>query len=280
MQNGILYIVSTPIGNLSDMTQRAIETLRTVDLIAAEDTRHCRPLLQHYGINTPVAAFHDHNEEHKAIQLIQRMQQGESIALISDAGTPLVNDPGFHLVASCHDEQIRVVPIPGPAALVCALSVAGLPTDRFTFEGFPPRTSGARQRAFEKLASETRTMIFYESSHRIVDCLADAAGVFGMQRNAAVCRELTKIHETLLRGTFSEIIGLMEADDNQRKGEFVLLISGIEKQQTNDVDKETERLLSILLDELPLKKAAAIASKISGVSKNLLYRHGLKLQQV
>ena len=277
MDKGFLYIVAMPIGNRADITQRAREVLASVDRILVEDTRHSGPLLRSLGIETPMLALHEHNEQKLLGRLTQQLSSGNSMALISDAGTPLISDPGFPLVRACRQAGIRVVPVPGPSAVVCALSVAGLPTDRFLFEGFPARTSAARREQFSRLRDQPLTLIFYESSHRIADSLADMAAVFGRDRPAVLARELTKLHETVLAQSLGELCDTLAQDANQRKGEFVVLVGGAEVDESQ-VDPETRRMLQILLDELPLKQAAALAARISGKKKNRLYQYALALK--
>ncbi|OCG01142.1 16S rRNA (cytidine(1402)-2'-O)-methyltransferase [Gilliamella sp. wkB112] len=271
-----LYIVATPIGNLDDITLRAIETLKNVDLIAAEDTRHSGLLLQHLGIKAKLFALHDHNEQEKAQILIDKLKTGLSIALISDAGTPLINDPGYHLVKACRDNQINVVPIPGACAAIAALSVAGLPSDKFIYEGFLPAKSKARQDNLAKLINENRTMIFYESTHRLMDTLHDMQTIFGADKQIVLAKELTKTWETIVNLCVSDLITWLNADLNRQKGEFVLLVEGHNKTE-NDVDPEVINTLKLLQQELPLKKAAAITAEIYGLKKNQLYQFGLTL---
>jgi 16S rRNA (cytidine1402-2'-O)-methyltransferase len=273
-----LYVVATPIGNLADMSQRAIEVLRQVSLIAAEDTRHSRKLLTHYGIAGRLQALHEHNEREEYPRLIRVLADGRDVALISDAGTPLISDPGFVLVREARKSGIRVVPVPGPSALIAALSVAGLPTDRFRFEGFLPAKAGARRERLDRLRLDSATLVFYESSHRIVDCLADMAACFGAERNATLARELTKTFETVRDGTLAELHDWVEADSNQQKGEFVLVVQGAISDPTA-LDDAARRTLEALLAELPLRQAAALAAKITGVAKNRLYEYGLALKQ-
>ena len=279
IESGVLYIVSTPIGNLGDLSPRAETVLKSVDLIAAEDTRHSRPLLHHFGINTPLMAYHEHNERQVMEKLVGRLMQGESIALISDAGTPLISDPGFPLVRECQLKGIRVSPVPGVSALIAALSVSGLPTDRFTFEGFPARTNAARIKQFESLMEEQRTLVFYESSHRVLATLMDMASVFGVQRRAVVARELTKTFETVLSGTLGELQQQMDQDPMQQKGEFVIVIAGAEPVAGEAISPEVSRTLQILLEELPVKKAAAVTAKLTGLKKNQLYEAALVLKR-
>lgn len=278
MDKGCLYIVAMPIGNRGDITERAKQVLSTVDLIAVEDTRHSRPLLQMLAITTPLLALHEHNEQKLVGRLVDQLTAGDTIALISDAGTPLISDPGFPLVRACRQAGVRVVPVPGPSALICALSAAGLPTDRFLFEGFPARSGPARREQFRRLKDEGMTLIFYESSHRIVNSLVDMAAVFGEDRPAVIARELTKLHETILSQSLGSLVQLLSQDPNQQKGEFVVLVAGaIQDQET--IDPDAQRTLEILLQEMPTKKAAALAAKITGVKKNRLYQKALELQE-
>ncbi len=279
LSKGVLYVVATPIGNLEDFSVRAVRVLETVDLIAAEDTRHTRPLLRHYGISTQMVALHEHNEREVMGRLLRQLEEGQSLALVSDAGTPLISDPGFPLVREAGRMGIRVVPVPGVSAAICALSVAGLPTDRFLFAGFPPRQSASRQRWLQDLAAESATLVFYESSHRILSALKDMAEVFGAARESVVARELTKVHETLLRGRLDELIEIVAEDPNQQKGEFVVLVQGAGREQSDQKTVETEQVLKLLLDELPLKQAAALAAKITGEKKNALYQQALAWKQ-
>ncbi len=277
---GTLYIVATPIGNLGDISPRAVQLLQAVDHIAAEDTRHSRPLLRHFGIDTPLLALHEHNEEQILGKITARLQQGESIALISDAGTPLISDPGFLLVRECHQLGIKVSPLPGPSAAITALSVAGLPSDQFRFIGFPQRGQSARVSQLEALSAATETLIFYESGRRIEATLEDMAAIFGDERPATIARELTKLHETIVHDTLSGLRRLLQSDPIQSKGEFVLLIAGAEPAAKGaEISPEAERVLRILLEELPVKQAATLASKISDTKKNLLYQMALTIKQ-
>lgn len=272
-----LYIVPTPIGNLDDMVPRAIDILQTVDWIAAEDTRHSAKLLQHFNIATPTLAYHDHNEQFKVQSLIELLEQGKSIALISDAGTPLISDPGYRLVSEARKQGYCVVPIPGACALIAALSASGLPSDRFIFEGFLPAKSAARQKTFEAFLSEPRTAIFYESPHRIVACLADLKEVMGEEKEIVIARELSKRYETFLSGGVAELESILLANPHQVKGEMVLLVRGFELQGGDTaVNGEAEKILRLLIDEgLPLKQAAGLAAKITGDKKNRLYKWAL-----
>lgn len=278
IEKGVLYLVATPIGNLDDLSFRAREVLDNADLIAAEDTRHSRPLLQHYAIRTPLIAVHEHNERRVLEDLVKRLSGGAAIALISDAGTPLISDPGFPLVRRCREIGIPVSPVPGPCAAVAALSAAGLPTDRFLFEGFPARNREGRRKQFEALRSEERTLVFYESSHRIASSLEDMAAVFGAGRRAVIARELTKLHETILSDTLGGLAKTLHIDPDQRKGEFVVVVAGA-FQDRQGINPEAERVLRVLVEELPLKQAAALAAQITGEKKNLLYRLALSWQQ-
>jgi 16S rRNA (cytidine1402-2'-O)-methyltransferase len=278
MQNekmGILYVIATPIGNLQDMTLRAVETLKKVDRIVAEDTRHSAPLLKHFSITKPSMSMHEFNERERHKVLMQYLQEGESIALISDAGTPLISDPGFHLVREAKANGITVVPVPGPCAVIAALSVSGLPTDKFTFEGFLNAKPEARRNQLTTLLHETRTMIFYEAPHRILSTLQTMAQVFGHDRKAAVARELTKIHESVIADTLSGLIKHFDLHPGQVRGEFVLLIEGVEEAESESREVIPENVLDILLEELPVKQAASLASKITGERKNVLYEMAL-----
>ena len=271
-----LYIVPTPIGNLSDITLRAIEVLKSVDCIAAEDTRHSGILLQHLDAKAPMLALHDHNEQQRAGVLIQRIQQGQSIALISDAGTPLISDPGYHLVKACRDAGVKVVPLPGPCAAITALSAAGLPTDRFVFEGFLPAKEKGKEDRLQALADETRTMVFYESPRRVIDTLESMQKVFG-DRLVVAARELTKTFETIHALPLSEMIPWLQEDENRTRGEFVLMVAG-KTENSDDIPAEVQRTLTLLMKDLPLKKAAALTAEIYGVKKNALYALGLEQQ--
>ena len=276
---GVLYVVATPIGNLQDMSARATETLARVSRVAAEDTRHSRKLMLHFGINTSMVALHEHNEREQTQSLLQALGHGEDIALISDAGTPLISDPGFFLVRAARQAGIPVVAIPGPAACIAALSIAGLPTDRFVFEGFLPAKQVARGKRLERLRDEPRTLVFYESSHRIMDCLADMVTVFGGDRQAVLARELTKIFETSQGGTLAELFDWLLDDSKQQKGEFVIVVHGRPEAEAETVDADARRVLGILMQELPLKQAASLAAKITGVPKNTLYSYGLEMKK-
>ena len=271
-----LFIVATPIGNLSDITMRAIEILKSVDIIAAEDTRHSGKLLNYFDISTPMRAYHDHSGEAQTESLLALLEEGKQVALISDAGTPLISDPGYRLVSEARARGVKVVPIPGACALVAALCASGLPSDRFSFEGFPPAKENARKGLFESLAKEERTMIFYESPHRIQSCLSDMAEVFGESRNVVLAREITKTYETFLSGKFFDVMNLMATDANQLKGEMVVLVHGHRvDSQVDEVSVEGQKLMRLLMAELPLKKAAAITAQCCDDKKNALYQWGL-----
>ena len=273
VSSGKLYIVATPIGNLDDITQRARQTLEKVDAIAAEDTRHSRQLMNHYGISTPLFAFHEHNENKAWSGVIERLKRGESIALISDAGTPLISDPGYRLVHEAHKADIQVIPIPGASALITALSVSGIATDRFCFEGFLPSKRGSRRKILESLVNESRTLIFYESPHRIMESVTEMKSVFGAERQAAVIRELTKTFETILSGDLSQIMETMQSDSNQTRGEFVVVVEGADLSGSDATQLEGERVAEILAKELPVKQASALAAEITGTKKNSLYKY-------
>ena len=274
---GILYVVATPIGNLADMVPRAIETLQTVAVIAAEDTRHSARLLAHFDIKTPAIAYHDHSDEHRTQQLVLRLLAGDSIALISDAGTPLVSDPGYRLVRKAREQGITVVPIPGACAMIAALSAAGLPSDRFAFEGFLPAKQAARCAVLHSIANDSRTLIFYEAPHRILETLQDMVSVFGAEREVVMARELTKTFETIKGDKVAALAQWVAADTNQQRGEIVLLVQGVSKSELAEMTPEQERVMRVLLEELPVKQAAALGAKITGLKKNFLYQWALAL---
>lgn len=273
---GTLYVVATPIGNLSDMVPRAVETLQTVALIAAEDTRHSSRLLSHFDIKTPCVAYHDHSDEQRTEQLIARMHAGDSIALISDAGTPLVSDPGYRLVRSARQAGIQVVPIPGACAMIAALSAAGLPSDRFAFEGFLPAKQVARCTQLQNLAADPRTLIFYEAPHRILETLQDMAQVFGPEREVVMARELTKTFETIKGDKVADLAAWVAADTNQQRGEIVLLVHGAPKPENEAMTPAQMHTMKVLLEELPVKQAASIGAKLTGLKKNFLYDWALQ----
>ncbi len=267
---GTLYIVATPIGNLGDFSPRAQEVLRTVAAVCAEDTRHSRPLLAHFGIEQSLIALHDHNEGAQADALVARLVAGDSLALISDAGTPLISDPGYRLVRAARAAGVRVSPVPGACAAIAALSVAGLPSDRFVFEGFLPTKPGARRERLRQLASEPRTLLFYESSHRIEDTLADMVAVLGETRGVVLARELTKLFETVLDGTLADVHARVANDPDQRKGEFVLVLEGSVDQAAAQL-AEGQRLYSKLSEYLKPSQAAKLAAELSGAPRKALY---------
>jgi len=277
VEAGVLYVVATPVGNLADISQRALAVLAGVDLIAAEDTRHSGRLLQQYQITSKTLALHDHNERDRAPDVVARLTQGKSVALISDAGTPLISDPGFHLVRLARESGIKVVPVPGASAMVAALSVAGLPSDRFVFEGFLPSKGTARKKRLETMEAETRTLIFYEAPHRLLATLADMVSVFGTDRHVVLARELTKTFETIKGNNVAALLEWVSDDPDQQKGEMVLLVAGTSAKEDDAPDNEAQRILKILLDELPLSQASALAAKITGGKKKPLYQLGLSL---
>ncbi len=272
---GTLHIVATPIGNLKDITERALEVFRTVDLIAAEDTRHSGLLLSHYGIKKPFFALHDHNEQQKADLLVEQLQQGKNIALISDAGTPLISDPGFHLVKKCREQDIIVTPIPGACAAITALSASGIASDRFCFEGFLPAKSKARRDKLMEISQDPRTLIFYESTHRILESLADIETVLGEDRYVVLARELTKTWETIHGDKVGLLRQWLAEDANRTKGEMVLIIEGKTTVEEQEFSAESIKALALIAKELPLKKAAAIVAELYGLKKNALYQYGL-----
>jgi len=277
VQPGSLYVVATPIGNLDDISARALRILREVALIAAEDTRHSARLLQHFGIQTPLAACHEHNERDQGGRFLARLRAGEDVALISDAGTPLISDPGYHLVRQARAAGFAVVPVPGACALIAALSAAGLPSDRFIFEGFLPAKAAGRRARLEQVREEPRTLIFYEAPHRILECLQDMREVFGDDRPALLARELTKTFETLQGLPLAELCEWVAADSNQQRGECVVLVAGwLAPEGEEAVSAEALRVLDLLMAEMPLKRAAALAAEITGVRKNVLYQVALE----
>ena len=272
---GELYIVATPIGNMGDMAPRAVDVLHTVDLVAAEDTRRSSRLFRHFGIKTPMVSY-DNKQINTIVDMLLR---GNSVALISDAGTPLISDPGYRLVKIVRDKGLKVVPIPGSCALIAAISVSGLPSDRFIFEGFPPAKSSARVAKFESVAEEFRTLIFYEAPHRILETLTDMVNVFGGARQVVIARELTKTYETFLSGPLMKVLAQVGEDKNQQKGEIVVVLEGVRSSEKDPDTAEARRVLAILLDEVPLKQAALLAAKITGYQKNELYALALSLKQ-
>jgi 16S rRNA (cytidine1402-2'-O)-methyltransferase len=272
MQSAALYVVATPIGNLEDISQRALSLLAEVDLIAAEDTRRTRILLSRYGIETPMTALHEHNEKLAAPLLVARIEAGENVAIVSDAGTPLLSDPGFRLVRLAVEAGVNVIPVPGPSAVTAALSVSGLPTDRFVFEGFLPQRSAARSNRLETLRRETRTLVFFESSHRIEASLEDIERVFGPGRRAALCREMTKQFETVLRGSLDTLRRRLREEPEQRKGEFVLVLEGA-PESSSDKLATAHDLARVLQEHLSASQAARVAARVHGVSRREVYAH-------
>ena len=277
IEPGALYVVATPLGNLEDISARALRVLREVEGIAAEDTRHTGRLLAHFGIETPLFSLHEYNERARLEQVVARLRQGHTLALVSDAGTPLISDPGFPLVRALRQQGLKVIPVPGPCSMVAALSVAGLPTDRFIFEGFLPAKSTARRERLHILAREERTLVFLEASHRMAEMLADLAMAFGQKRFAVIARELTKRFEEVQGGTLGELMAWLNADANRCRGEFVVLAHGA-PAVVDEVDTlETRRLLTALMEELPLGRAVAVAVKATGLKRKALYELALRL---
>jgi 16S rRNA (cytidine1402-2'-O)-methyltransferase len=280
---GRLYVVATPIGNLGDMSDRARDVLASCALIAAEDTRHTGGLLAHFGISTPMMSLHDHNETARTPEILARIQAGSSVALVSDAGTPAISDPGFELVRACAGLDIEVIPVPGPCALIAALSAAALPTDRFCFEGFLPARRAARRTRLEELSAETRTLVFYESPHRLVEMLEDCVERLGSERRATLAREITKLHESLYRGTLAQLVARAAGEASMARGEIVLVVAGAELAvAVGGADGHggaLDRALKPLLAELPLKQAAHLAAQIASVRDNEAYKRALELKQ-
>jgi 16S rRNA (cytidine1402-2'-O)-methyltransferase len=277
IQPSTLYIVATPIGNLGDISQRARDILEQVDIIACEDTRHTQRLLSAFSIKNKTMSMHDHNERQRQEQIATLLQEGKSVALVSDAGTPLISDPGFHLVRHCRQQGLNVSPIPGACAAIAALSAAGLPTDRFTFEGFLPSKTGARQATLTELANETRTMVFYDAPRRAIDTVEDIVKTLGGERYVVMARELTKTFETVHSDTAANLLAWLQEDPNQLKGEMVLIIEG-NKVDPNDIPAHVVATLKLLLAEMKPKKACAIAAEIHGVKKNALYDYALAMK--
>lgn len=277
--SGTLYIVATPIGNLDDMSPRATAILSRVSVIAAEDTRHSGRLLQHLGVRKPMMALHDHNERDKAGQVLDKLAASQDVALISDAGTPLISDPGYVLVREARARGFRVSPVPGACALVTALSAAGLPTDRFLFEGFLPAKQGARTAALGRLARESATLVFYESPHRIIDTVRDIERVMGSDREVVLAREITKAFETFYAGAAKLVGDALEADPHGSRGEFVVMVHGASDAEVAVGSVEVDRVLGVLLKELPVKKAAKLAAELTGRPKNELYQRALALKE-
>ncbi len=273
---GSLFVIATPIGNLQDISLRALEVLKSIDLIAAEDTRHSKKLLEHFVINKPLQALHQHNEIKASLDIIQQLKDGRSVALISDAGTPCISDPGFKLVKLAHENNIKIVPLPGASAAIAALSVAGMPADQFYFGGFLPAKKSSREKYLNALQEFTVTLVFYETPHRIVDSLTDLITCFGRDREILLAREITKLHETIHAATLGDLLTFVTNDPNQQKGEFVLVVAGASKIENINISTDAKKILQTLMQELPLKTAAKLTAKISGESKNKLYEFALK----
>ncbi len=269
---GTLFIVATPIGNLGDITLRALETLKKVDLIAAEDTRHSKKLLAHYGIITPTISLHNYNEMKRCQFILTHLEQGKNVALITDAGTPLISDPGYHLVKTIQKNNLQIVPIPGVSAAIAALSVSGLPTDKFIFEGFLPPKNQQQLARLQELTNETRTMVFYESPHRLLGTINNMQIVFGNDRLAVLAKELTKTFETIYSNTLLELQNWLVTKPERQKGEFVILVSGVIKNKTATVNPEALRILSLLSKTLSHREAVILTAQITGISKNVLYK--------
>lgn len=277
LKPGKLYVVATPIGNLADFSYRAVDILQQVELIAAEDTRHVKMLLQHYAISTRTVSLHQHNESRVASELVDDMREGASIALVSDAGTPLLSDPGLPLVRLARQHGIAVTPVPGACAMIAALSVAGVPVNRFLFEGFLPRTPTARKSFFLDKQQEAATWVFYESSHRIAAALEDMAGIIPAEREIVLARELTKFHETIVKDTLANVLALVKSDSNMRRGEFVVIVTGASAPQDVAVSPEERRVLTVLLRQCSVKTAVAMAAEITGQRRKLLYQASLEI---
>ena len=275
--SGRLFVVATPIGNLGDMSERAVEVLRSVDFVLAEDTRHSAALFKRFGIETRVSSFHEHNEAKLKQTIIAKLESGTDAAIISDAGTPLINDPGFELVRAAHEGGIRVIPVPGPSAVTAALSASGLPTDRFLFEGFLPPRREARRRRLRQLADRSETLVILESPHRLLAALDDMAEVLGAERMATIAKELTKVFETVRMDTLASLRAWLSEREERQKGEFVIVVAGADKAEADQESQQHRRLLEILLGELPLKTAVRLAAAISGASRNRLYALALDL---
>jgi 16S rRNA (cytidine1402-2'-O)-methyltransferase len=278
IMTGVLYVVATPIGNLEDWSSRAISTLKAVNAIAAEDTRHSARLMQQFGIVTPLLALHDHNESSRVADVLGRLEAGEDMALISDAGTPLISDPGYRVVAAAQAAGFRVIPIPGACAAIAALSAAGLPSDRFIFEGFLPAKSGARRERLRQLSAEIRTLIFYEAPHRIVDSLMDMLEELGGERRIVLAREISKTFETIRQLPLADMLAWVQADTDQQRGEIVLILEGATDVTGAAEWQEADRVLGVLLAELPVRQAASLAAEITGLKKNALYERALMLK--
>ena len=276
---GELYLVATPIGDMTDIAPRALDILNIVDIVAVEDKRRSSRLFSHFGIKTPMISYHDHSEEKQVKKIIDELLCGKSVALISDAGTPLISDPGFKLVNAAKDKSIKVSPIPGPCALIAAISASGLPSNRFIFEGFLPAKSIARITKIQNISADSRTIIFYEAPHRILETLIDMIKVIGPSRKIVLARELTKSYETFISGTLKGVLEIIEKDLNQQKGEIVIVLAGADSSEKKIETQDSKRILSVLLEDLPLKQAVSLGSKITGVQKNIFYKLALDLKK-
>ena len=276
---GELYLVATPIGDMTDIAPRALGILSTVDIVAVEDKRRSSRLFSHFGIKTPMISYHDHSEEKQVKKIIDELLCGKSVALISDAGTPLISDPGYKLVNAAKDKSIKVSPVPGPCALIAAISASGLPSDRFIFEGFLPSKSIPRITKIQNISADSRTIIFYEAPHRILETLIDMIKVIGPSRKIVLARELTKTYETFISGTLESVLQIIEKDLNQQKGEIVIVLAGADSSEKKIETQDSERILSVLLEELPLKQAVSLGSKITGIQKNIFYKLALDLKK-
>jgi 16S rRNA (cytidine1402-2'-O)-methyltransferase len=281
MTMGKLYVVATPIGNVEDMSTRAQNILSQVAWVAAEDTRHSQGLLNYLGIDTPLVSYHDHNEQDRSDDLIQKLKQGQSGALISDAGTPLISDPGYRLVLKAHEQGITVIPIPGACALIAALSASGLATDKFLFAGFLPHKTKARCDQLATYVDDPYTLIFYEAPHRILETVQDCVQVLGGERLACIAREITKKFESIIMSPLTDILQKLEAETIPAKGEFVLMVAGKphSKEATDEAQQEIDRILNVLLAEMPLKQAVQITVKLTGGAKNFIYDRAMALKQ-
>ena len=276
---GELYLVATPIGDMTDIAPRALGILSTVDIVAVEDKRRSSRLFSHFGIKTPMISYHDHSEEKQVKKIIDELLCGKSVALISDAGTPLISDPGYKLVNAAKDKSIKVSPVPGPCALIAAISASGLPSDRFIFEGFLPPKSIARIKKIQNISADFRTIIFYEAPHRILDAVIDMIKVIGPSRKIVLARELTKTYETFISGTLGSVLEIIAKDLDQQKGEIVIVLSGADSLEKKAENQDSKRILSVLLEELPLKQAVSLGSKITGIQKNIFYKLALDLKK-
>lgn len=276
---GTMYIVATPIGNLKDITLRAVEILESVNWVAAEDTRHTRPLLQNLGINQTLISLHEHNEKSRSEQLLEKLRNGENGALVSDAGTPLINDPGYYLVKLLRQSGVDVVPIPGPSAVITALSAAGLPTDRFSYEGFLPAKSTKRQAVLATLVEDVRTLVFYESPHRVIASLADFQTTFGAEREMVVARELTKKFEQFVSGTIAQVVEYFTENSDKVRGEFVFMLAGADEKEAVELSTMDDLIITLLKQNLPVKQISEIIADYAGIKKKPIYNRVLELKE-